>query len=316
MEEVNSKDKGTIMGKKKKNLHIIGILFCAIFVILIGTYAWSKSNEDNDQYFNREKVVICLDENNAWNEKHQAKRDIILEDCVSWNVDFNEVNSTLLYITEDGVIVEENVVSGEIIANDMAFLKQYDIGQPIKNVGYTVSGKEITFVHNGSIYVYEKEKGTVEKIVDCTKGEFSRYNVYQWLDENNILFTKEGEIDSELYSFNSDDAEQKFICAVRSYILSPDKTKVYAIKYHSKPNAIGFELTKNIVEINLANGEERVLVEKLETNNYFMKCVDNKYLYYVVGSSEEKWNRLYCLNLENGKKKCVYKTEKHIVGIL
>lgn len=300
---------------KKKLVLGIG----SIFLVVIGLFASDNSIKETRDFFDREKVVICLDENNAWNERHQPERDIILEDCASWIVDFNEENSNMIYITGDGIIVEENVVSGETIMHDMTSLEQsnkIDIRHPVKNVGYTVTGKGITFVHNGSIYVYEKEKGAVEKIVDCTKGEYSHFNVYQWLDENNILFTKDGEIDSELYSFNCDDAEQKFICAVRSYILSPDKTKVYAIKYHSKPNAIGFELTKNIVEINLENGEERVLVEKFESHNYILKCVDNKYLYYVVGSSEVKWNRLYCLNLETGKKKCIYKTEMEIVGIV
>lgn len=300
---------------KKKLVLGIG----SIFLVVIGLFASDNSIKEMGDFFDREKVVICLDENNAWNEHHQPERDLILEDCASWIVDFNEENSNMIYITEDGIIVEENVVSGETITLDTEMLKQdarIDVRHPVKNIGYTVTGKGITFVHNGSIYVYEKEKGAVEKIVDCTKGEYSHYNVYQWLDENNILFTKDGKIDSELYSFNCDDDKQKFICAVRSYILSPDRTKVYAIKYHSKPNAIGFELTKNIVEINLENGEERVLVEKFESHNYILKCVDNKYLYYVVGSSEVKWNRLYCLNLETGKKKCIYKTEMEIVGIV
>ena len=71
----------------------------------------------------------------------------------------------------------------------------------------------------------------------------------------------------------------------------------------------------NIVELDAEDGTSRQLM-KFDSEDFSLEVVDVRYLYYVQKSSNQKMSKIYCYDLETDKRKCVYRTDKEIVGII
>lgn len=270
-------------------------------------------------YKDREKVVICLDKGAKWNQKHSDKNDIILHNCDSWLIEYNGEKDTILYRNIDGIIVERFLKTGIEEKLDMEEIKKSIISDSdiyARNLKYVPDGQEISFSYKGNIYAYNLDEKQVRKIAECKNTEHSDwYDIYQWKNQEEIFITKDSSY-WEVCLYNSaEQVTQSVQDGIRSFIIGNDQQRLYAIQYYCVPNAFGFSTRNQIVEINVQNGESIVLQE-FDSDNLILQCVDDKYLYYVERHSSQKYSKLYCLNLESGKTKCIYKTDKEIVGII
>ena len=68
-----------------------------------------------------------------------------------------------------------------------------------------------------------------------------------------------------------------------------------------------------IIERNLIEKKDYIL-QNIDTNNFLISCVDDKYLFYIEEDNGK--SKVYCLDMEKEKKKCIYKTAEEIVGIV
>lgn len=248
------------------------------------------------------------------------EKDIILANCASELIDYSEEEQSILFMDKDGNFIEKSLVTGEEEKYDMTEFNQFvtkDSENPIQNLNYAPEKQEVSFAYEGNIYVYNLAEKQVHKITECFNSEYSdSYNIYQWKNKEEC-YVLGNSIHRELYLFNcEEETSQLVVKAIWSFCLSEDGKKLFAISFYSEPNAVGFQIIYQIVEIDLENGKEHMLVEEFDSENSVLKCVDDKYLYYVEQHGQKKWCKLYCMNLETGEKKCIYKTDKKIVGII
>ncbi len=308
--------KKLIKGKWLKT----GISMVTFWALLLGLFLACKILREEKHYTNRDKVVICLDKDAKWDEKHNDENDISMDDSKLFFCSYDEKKDCILYMNQEWEITEKYLANGTEKTIDMTEINNLTMkvpGKHIYNLKYTPQEQKISFVYDGGIYAYDMEEKKVQKVADCYYASYGDgFEFYQWKNEKEIVMLGEGEY-KEVYLYDCEKESAELLgSSINSFIVSGDGKQVYAIDFYCKPNAIGVETIEQIAVIDSESEERAALVEKLDTSNYTLYCKDDKYLYYVEQKSDKKWCKLYCLNLETGKKKCVYKTDKDIVGII
>lgn len=311
---------------KWKRLMIILIIAC-FSILLIYKVSYSDNYQDRMNRI-KNKAIICLDKN-CLEEKYTGENDIMMNDCSEYLVDYNNKKQTIIYLNNEGKIVERNIHTGsseEIIITDIERIKmqsneeETDTGgdeKTLHNLCYGPTEDEISFTFEDSLYTYNFKKNKISRITECLSSTWC--NTYEWKNENEVYVTPDSErLKCELYLQQRDGVESQFInYSIRSFVLNDDGTKIYCIRTFYKYNGISMESKDKLMEINLEDGAIRELQTIDTDKNYLLKIVDDKYLIYVEQKSErKKSNRVYCMNLETGQKKCIYKADKRIIGII
>ena len=94
-----------------------------------------------------------------------------------------------------------------------------------------------------------------------------------------------------------------------------DENKMYGIIQGCRFNGITIEFKYKLIEIDLKNNTVKELTDIDTQSNCLFECIDDKYLVYVEEGSYERRSKVYCYYIETGEKKCIYKTNKKIVGV-
>lgn len=309
-----------------KNIHkfkiryLIYILFFIIFVLIITAIIRSQVAKRYEA-MERQDVVVCFDKDEDWDGDSYDIDIVILDDCGSAIVDYNDEKQTLLYQDNSGEIVEKEINTGEEKIIEIPLLQNQptEAGrQSVIDIRYTLNQEEISFIFEEHLYCYNTETQDTKIVTEIYQPYNDWLDLYQWKNQQEIYIIRYvEEIRSEgLFLVNlGEGTVQEIQSAIRSFIESRDNKKLYGIQLYVIPNAFGFEMRYRIVEIDAETGNSTILRE-WDSENQILKCVDGTYLYYVEQYSNKKWNKLFCMNLETGKEKCIYKTKDNIVGIV
>lgn len=73
--------------------------------------------------------------------------------------------------------------------------------------------------------------------------------------------------------------------------------------------------TYSSAKFELKNNTVKELTDIDTQSNFLLECIDDKYLVYVEEGSYERRSKVYCYYIETGEKKCIFKTNKEIVGV-
>lgn len=309
-----------------KNIHkfkiryLIYILFFIIFVLIITAIIRSQVAKRYEA-MERQNIVVCFDKDEDWDGNSYDIDIVSLDDCGSAIVDYNDEKQTLLYQDNSGKIVEKEINTSEEKVIDIPMLRNppKEAGrQSIIDIRYTLNQEEISFIFEEHLYCYNTETQDTKIVTEIYQPATDWRDLYQWKNQQEIYAIRwRQEVQSEgLFFVNLDEGEEYEIQnGIRSFIESCDNKKLYGVQLYVIPNAFGFEMRHRIVEIDAETGNS-IILREWDSDNWILKCIEGKYLYYVDQHNNRKWNKLYCMNLETGKEKCIYKTKDNIVGIV
>lgn len=299
-----------VMSKKRKKRIVIVFVCIILFIALIWCLIPRK-------YFERPKMILFLNGENGIASKITAENELLLDDCVEYLVDYSEEKQTILYLNEEEQIVELDIQTGMSDKKNLSELGIYPTEeQEIHNLQYGPTEDEISFAFGEWIYIWNTETEKLCKVVNPCIASI-KYNTYQWCDTGDLYFLhyRENRFDDLCFWEKGENESELIHSNIVSFVLNDSEDIIYAVEGYVKPNDFGFEMKYRIIEINLVDGTTRDL-QKLKSNNFVLKSVDDRYLYYVEESVKKKNAKLYCLDLESGHKKCIFRTDREIVGII
>ena len=291
---------------KAKKVIPIGILAVCLFMIY--KIIWL------DAHIERERAVICVEGTDELEGKIKKENCIVISDCRDKLTDYNSEKQTLLYINNQDELVEKNLWTGET--------KILDIEGNIRNLQYGPGKDKITYVREedtniGDIYTFNLDGGMEQRITD---GFPSRWlNTYAWKDESTLFVMNRIGEDKVRTLFVWREGGEKEPIDDTSYIWTivsgEDTNKIYGIIQWCRFNGITIEFKYNLVEIDLKNNTVKKLTDVDSEENFLLECIDDKYLIYVEQESYKRKSKVYCYYIETGEKKCIFKTNKEIVGV-
>lgn len=156
------------------------------------------------------------------------------------------------------------------------------------------------------------EKEITEKEVDNWERQT------QWICEEGIYFLEYEKEDRQvnLYYRGNDEQEKDLIeKGIENFMLNEDGTKLFCTKTSIKPNALGFEIDYGIIEIDLKKKTSRMLID-FDDEYIVLKSQSGEKLYYVEISFDKRKSKIFCLDLQTKKEKCIYRSNKEIVGVI
>ena len=291
---------------KAKKVIPIGILAVCLFMIY--KVLWL------DAHIERERAVICVEGTDELEGKIKKENCIVISDCRDKLTDYNSEKQTLLYINNQDELVEKNLWTGET--------KILDIEGNIRNLQYGPGKDKITYVREedtniGDIYTFNLDGGMEQRITD---GFPSRWlNTYAWKDESTLFVMNRIGEDKVRTLFVWREGGEKEPIDDTSYIWTivsgEDTNKIYGIIQWCRFNGITIEFKYNLVEIDLKNNTVKKLTDVDSEENFLLECIDDKYLIYVEQERYKRKSKVYCYYIETGEKKCIFKTNKEIVGV-
>ena len=291
---------------KAKKVIPIGILAVCLFMIY--KVLWL------DAHIERERAVICVEGTDELEGKIKKENCIVISDCRDKLTDYSSEKQTLLYINNQDELVEKNLWTGET--------KILDIEGNIRNLQYGPGKDKITYVREedtniGDIYTFNLDGGMEQRITD---GFPSRWlNTYAWKDESTLFVMNRIGEDKVRTLFVWREGGEKEPIDDTSYIWTivsgEDTNKIYGIIQWCRFNGITIEFKYNLVEIDLKNNTVKKLTDVDSEKNFLLECIGDKYLIYVEQESYKRKSKVYCYYIETGEKKCIFKTNKEIVGV-
>lgn len=288
---------------KKRILYIVLVIL--VFAVLIKCYI---KYQNENKYLEREKAVIYI--KNDPTGKVAEVQEIDFSDCRDWIVDYDSDMQTFLYINLKNEIIEKSLETGSTKKLEFCdYVAESDIG----NIQYGPDLQRISMVFDDELYTYDIQKEEFTGIAPCLQSTWR--NTFLWKNLNEVFTLVNTPINQELYLYNLLDKGTKQIKGYFKCLIGMEgDTKLFAIQVDAKPHAFGFELIDKIVEINLKDGSIREL-QRLDSDNYVVEYYNGN-LYWVEQKSTARKFKVFRLNVDTGKKKCIYKTDKDIVGIV
>lgn len=297
-----------VMLKKRKKWVII-LFVCIILVFALGSCLVPKPHQE------RPKTVLCLNGGNGIDSKITEENEFVLDDCREYLVDYSKEKQTFLYLNQEGAIVEQNMKTGE--KNVITFEElgiNIEEGAEVHNLQYAPEGMGLSFIMEDSLYLWERESGKTTKVLDGCAG-CEGYNAYQWYGMDKIYFlADEGWFDLKIWEKGNEEPEL-ISHGIRGFAKDDNGDIMYQIGTYGKDYDSVYEIKYMIVRYNLEDGTSSV-VEDIDPDEFILKLVDNRYLYYVEKSLWDKMSRVCCIDLKSGKSRCIYWTDKEIVGII
>ena len=296
------------MRRRLKARKVIPIGILAVCLFMIYKIIWL------DAHIERERAVICVEGTDELEGKIKKENCIVIPDCKDKLTDYDSERQTLLYINNQDELVEKNLWTGET--------KILDIEGNIRNLQYGPGKDEITYIREeetniGDIYTYNLDDGVEKRITD---GFPSRWlNTYAWKDESTLFVMNRIGEDKVRTLFVWREGGEKEPIDDTSYIWTivsgEDTNKIYGIIQWCRFNGITIEFKYNLVEIDLKNNTVKKLTDVDSEKNFLLECIDDKYLIYVEQERYKRKSKVYCYYIETGEKKCIFKTNKEIVGV-
>lgn len=274
-----------------------------------------------EMYYPEDQVIICLESMEELTKKNKAENDIILQNCREGLVDYDNAKGTVLYLSDTGDLLELEIKTGEI--NKLDILKKVDEdiagvkNENLHNLKYGPEKDEISFTSRGNgLYVCKESKGKEEWITECLVSD--GLNTYEWKDEDTIYTVLyDGGIQDSLYLWDGETGtKEKIESSLVSFTLSNDKKKIYGINLTGEYNGITIEMHYSISESDTETGTRRKLVDIDTESNFILKAIDDRYLVYVEKRRTKKNSKVYCLDIETGEKRCIYKTKAKVIGVI
>ena len=307
-DDLFKKRTGDLSKVKNRDL-IVGaglgiILFAALLVWTQMPHVSGKTENPE-----KEKIVICVNASDIQKDT-AVSYEISVEDSREKLMSYNEDGQTLLYINQDGQIIER-ALTGEIICN----IENEELTE-IRNLQYMPEQQKISFIYDDSLYCYDRINEQLEKIIDrCGKSNWR--NTYWWNPSGGIYFVDYDEDMQQNNLYFQEKTQERILIekGIESFCASKDGTKLYGIQMYVVPNMFGFNMQYRIVEINLENGTSSIL-KKLNSDNFTLENIDNRFLLYIEESNEKQMSKVYQINLSSGKVKCIYRTNKKVIGII
>ena len=292
---------------------LIVLLFFTVFIVWIRMFHTLKAEE----YLGQKKTVICVKINDA-EDSIMVVNEISLDDCGENLISYNEDKQTLLYINQKRELIERDI-NGEISYN-AAVLRyndlQNDESSNIYNLQYMSADNEISFICNHSLYCFDCIKDQSYKLVESCAGS-TWCNTY-WLQSVEEIYFIDYDKDQQQKNLYFQDKQQEIRLVekgVESFCVSSDGTRLYCIQGYIVPNIFGFNTKYRIIEVDLLHGRNRILRE-ISSDNFILRNVDNKFLLYVEESNERERAKVFQLNLQSGKTKFIYRTNRKVIGIV
>ncbi len=291
---------------KAKKVIPIGILAVCLFMIY--KIIWL------DAHIERERAVICVEGTDELEGKIKKENCIVISDCRDKLTDYNSEKQTLLYINNQDELVEKNLWTGET--------KILDIEGNIRNLQYGPGKDKITYVREedtniGDIYTFNLDGGMEQRITDGLPSSW--LNTYAWKGESTLFMVNRiGEDKVDTLLVWKEGGEKKPIddtSYIWTIVSGEDTNKIYGIIQWCRFNGITIEFKYNLVEIDLKNNTVKKLTDVDSEENFLLECIDDKYLIYVEQERYKRKSKVYCYYIETGEKKCIFKTNKEIVGV-
>ena len=298
------------MRRRLKARKVIPIGILAVCLLLMYKVFWL------DKHIEKEKAVLYVEGVEEFEKKIRKENCIIIPDCKEYLIDYDSEKQTLLYINNQDELVEKNLWTGESV------ILNKGIEGNIQNLQYGPGGAEISYIREernniGDIYTYNLDDGVERRITD---GLPSRWlNTYAWKDESTLFMVNrigEDKVDTLLVWKEGGEKEPiddtSFIWTIASREVT---NKIYGLIQWCRFNGITIEFKYNLVEIDLKNNTVKKLTDVDSEKNFLLECIDDKYLIYVEQESYKRKSKVYCYYIETGEKKCIFKTNKEIVGV-
>lgn len=140
----------------------------------------------------------------------------------------------------------------------------------------------------------------------------------QRICEDGVYFLEYEKEDRQvnLYYKENDEQEKELIeRGIESFILNEDETKLFCTKKSIIPYDLGFETDYGIIEIDLKKKTSRMLID-FDDEYIVPKSQSGEKLYYVEISFDKRKSKIFCLDLQTKKEKCIYRSNKEIVGVI
>ena len=291
---------------KAKKVIPIGIL--AVCLLLMYKVFWL------DKHIEKEKAVLYVEGVEEFEKKIRKENCIIIPDCKEYLTDYDSEKQTLLYINNQDELVEKNLWTGET--------KILDIEGNIRKLQYGPGKDKITYVREedtniGDIYTFNLDGGMEQRITDGLPSSW--LNTYAWKGESTLFMVNrigEDKVDTLLVWKEGGEKEPiddtSFIWTIASREVT---NKIYGLIQWCRFNGITIEFKYNLVEIDLKNNTVKKLTDVDSEENFLLECIDDKYLIYVEQERYKRKSKVYCYYIETGEKKCIFKTNKEIVGV-
>lgn len=156
------------------------------------------------------------------------------------------------------------------------------------------------------------EKEITEKEVDNWEREtqlIGKEGIYflEYSDENKQM---------SLYYKENDKQEKELLeNGIESFLLNEDETKLLCTKTSIKPYALGFEIDYGIIEIDLKENTSRIWID-FDDEYVVPRSLSDEGLYYVELSFDKQKSKVFYLDFQTNKKKCIYRTNQKVVGVI
>ncbi|MCI9109755.1 MAG: hypothetical protein HFI00_16525 [Lachnospiraceae bacterium] len=296
------------MRRRLKARKVIPIGILAVCLLLMYKVFWL------DKHIEKEKAVLYVEGVEEFEKKIRKENCIIIPDCKEYLIDYDSEKQTLLYINNQDELVEKNLWTGEA--------KILDIGGDIRGLQYGPGKDEIAYAREedanmGGIYTYNLDDGVERRITDGLPSSW--LHTYAWKDESTLFVINEmGEDKVRTLFVWKEGGEKEQIddtSSIWSIASGEDENKMYGIIQGCRFNGITIEFKYKLIEIDLKNNTVKELTDIDTQSNCLFECIDDKYLVYVEEGSYERRSKVYCYYIETGEKKCIFKTNKEIVGV-
>ena len=294
-----------------------------------------------DESIEREKIVLCFEEGMEVESRYNEEKNIILNDSSQYFIDYKKETDSILYVNNEGEVVEKYLETGreerieipqipqrikreEKEERRSFYAQKYGTMEEVRkdpsyyNVQYGPGEKEISFVYKGILYTYNREKKEIEEITECEGSDYR--NTYQWINKDEAYILCRDEYWATIYLWRRGSKETKVTenYNIDSFQMSKDGSQILCNQLFSKSMEGIITTTVKIVLAD-AMGKERVELEELGVENkvnYVLKHVSNRYIIYIKQGKGKIKSKVYRLDLETGKKKCICWTDHEVMGII
>ncbi len=293
-----------------------------------------------DESIEREKIVLCFEEGMEVESRYNEEKNIILNDSSQYFIDYKKETDSILYVNNEGEVMEKYLETGKEERIEIPpiperpeeekeerrsfYVQKYGTMEEVRkdpsyyNVQYGPGEEEISFVYKGMLYTYNREKKEIEEITECEGSDYR--NTYQWINKDEAYILCRDEDWATIYLWRRGNKETKVTenDNIDSFQVSRDVNQILCNRLFSKSMDSIIITTVKIVLAD-AMGKERVELEELGVENkvnYVLKHVSNRYIIYIKQGKGKIKSKVYRLDLETGKKKCICWTDHEVMGII
>ena len=293
-----------------------------------------------DESIEREKIVLCFEEGMEVESRYNEEKNIILNDSSQYFIDYKKETDSILYVNNEGEVMEKYLETGKEERIEIPpiperpeeekeerrsfYVQKYGTMEEVRkdpsyyNVQYGPGEEEISFVYKGMLYTYNREKKEIEEITECEGSDYR--NTYQWINKDEAYILCRDEDWATIYLWRRGNKETKVTenDNIDSFQVSRDVNQILCNHVPSKSMEGIITTTVKIVLAD-AMGKERVELEELGVENkvnYVLKHVSDQYIIYIKQGKGKIKSKVYRLDLETGKKKCICWTDHEVMGII